>query len=264
MAELPILHSKRAEYEWVDRLAARRAAYETAVAADPERAARDSAWLDVSLVYNALRLKGLEVTRNAVEAGAADAAGPLGAVARVRAAAAAREELTPALLVEINGLVDPARGGRLREGPPVAAYRGHSAPGPEALETLVENAAEWFTAPSFSGDFHPVEQAALALVRVCDLQPFPSNNELTARIAVSLFTLRAGFPPVVVHHELEEEYRTALLHAMHMDTQLVVDLLAKCVELTYGDLGVVARVGETEDLAQRRRDAEERGGSESG
>jgi hypothetical protein len=41
-----------------------------------------------------------------------------------------------------------------------------------------------------------------------------------------------------VHHELEEEYRRALLHAIHMDTQPVVDLLARCVELSYADLGV--------------------------
>ena len=107
------------------------------------------------------------------------------------------------------------------------------------ISSLVENAADWFTAPSFTGDFHPVEQAALALVRICDLQPFPSNNELTARISASIFTLRAGWPPVVVHHELEAEYRDAVLHAMHMDTQPIVELLAKCVELSFADLGIV-------------------------
>lgn len=237
MAELPILHSKRAAYDWVDRLAALRAAYEAAVAHEPDRAARDVRWLDVSLAYHALKLKGVEITREDVEAGAPEAARVLAAVARVREAAAARAEMTPELLVELNGFVDPERGGRLREGPPVAAYKGHSAPGPEALGVLIENAAGWFTAESFTADFHPVEQAALALIRVCDLQPFPTNNELTARVAASLFTLRAGLPPVVVHHELEDEYRRAILHAMHMDTQPVVDLLARSVELTYADLG---------------------------
>ncbi len=237
MAELPILHSKRAAYDWVERIASLRAAYEAAIAGDPARAERDARWLDVSLAYHALKLKGVEITREEVEAGAPDAARVLAAVARVREAAAAKAELRPALLVELNGLVDPERGGRLREGPPVAAYQGHKAPGPEALGVLLENAAEWFTVESFTADFHPVEQAALALIRICDLQPFPTNNELTARVAASLFTLRAGFPPVIVHHELEEEYRRAILHAMHMDTQLIVDLLARSVELTYADLG---------------------------
>ena len=238
MAELPILHSKRAVYDWVERLAALRAAYERATAEDPERAARDARWLDTSLVYHSLRLRGLDLLREEVEDGAPEAAGALAAVARVREAAARGATLTPDLLVELNGLVDPERGGRLREGPPVAAYRGHESPGAEALPVLLENAADWFTAPSFADDFHPVEQAALALVRVCDLQPFPSNNELTARVAASLFTLRAGWPPVVVHHELEQEYRAAVLHAVHMDTQPIVDLLAKCVELSFADLGV--------------------------
>jgi hypothetical protein len=238
MAELPILHSKRATYDWVDRLGALRAAYEAAAAGDPERVAHDAAWLDASLAYHSLRLKGVEISREEVDDGAPEAAGTLAAVARVRAAATAGAELTADLLVDLNGLVDPERGGRLREGPPVPAYRDHTAPGPEALGPLLENAAEWFTAPSFADDFHPVEQAALALVRICDLQPFPASNELTARVAVSLFTVRAGFPPVVVHHELEREYRGALLHAIHMDTQPVVDLLARCVELSYADLGV--------------------------
>jgi Fic family protein len=239
MAELPILHSKRAAYDWVERLGTLREAYERTLEAEPERAARDARWLDVSLVYHSLRLRGLDLLREEVEDGAAEARGALAAAARVREAAAAGATLTADLLVELNGLVDPERGGRLRNTQPVAAYRGHEAPGPEALAPLLENAADWFTAPSFTGDFHPVEQAALALVRICDLQPFPSNNELTARVAASVFTLRAGWPPIVVHHELEAEYRDAVLHAMHMDTQPIVELLAKCVELSYADLGIV-------------------------
>jgi hypothetical protein len=239
MAELPILHSKRAAYDWVDRLQSLRAAYEAALAEDPGRAARDEAGLDASLVFHALRLKGLDVSRGEVEAVATpQIRGVFDAVARVRRAAREGAALTPDLLIEVNGLVDPEHGGRLREGPPVAVYKGHKAPGPEGLDVLLDNAADWFLAESFAADFHPVEQAALALIRVCDLQPFPSNNELTARVASSLFTLRAGWPPVVVHQELEDEYRRAILHAMHMDTQPVVDLLAKCVELAYGDLGV--------------------------
>jgi Fic family protein len=167
---------------------------------------------------------------------APDVAGALASVARVRAAAAAGESLTPALLLELNGLVDPENGGRLRGGPPLAVYEGHTPPGPEALERLLENAAEWFTAESFTTEFHPVEQAALALVRVCDLQPFPSNNEMTARVAASLFTLRAGWPPVVVREEFEADYRKAILHGLHLDTKPVVELLARCIARVYDEL----------------------------
>lgn len=246
MAQLPILHSEQPKYDWVTRLAAMREAYDAAVAADPGRAARDRAALDADLAYHSLRLKGVEVTREQVAAAAAGsfsvgsveaaAAGVLAAIGRVRAAADANEDLTPQLMLEVNRLVDPERGGVLREGPPVAAYPGHQAPAAAALPTLVENLAEWFGAPSFTGEFHPVEQAALALIRVCDIQPFPSNNELTARIAVSLFTLRRGWPPVVVRDELEGAYRTAIQHAMHLDTGPVVELIAACVARAYDDL----------------------------
>lgn len=248
MAELPILHSKRAVYDWVERLRVYQEAYEREISVDPERAERDAEGLDAQLVYNSLRLKGVEIDLDAVLAArrgadATDAAtsGALQAIARVRTALHTGEAMTPELLLEINGLLDTERGGRLRSTPPVAAYQGHSAPGPEALDRLLVNAAEWFTVQSFVDDFHPVEQSALALIRICDLQPFPTNNELTARIAASFFTLRAGLPPVIVHYDLEQDYRKAILHAMHMDTQLIVDLLARCVEMAFADLGVVAR-----------------------
>ena len=244
MAQLPIIHSGTPEYNWVDRLRAMREAYEAAQVTDPERPARDEALLDAWLVFHSLRLKGAEVRLEEVEASRAGypaetvpaIAGALAAVARVRVAAAGGEELTPALLLELNGLVDPQTGGRLRAGPPLAVYQGHQSPPPEALERLLENAAGWFTADSFTGEFHPVEQAALALVRICDLQPFPSNNEMTARVGASLFTLRAGWPPVVVREEFEADYRKAILHAIHLDTHLIVELLARCVARAYDDL----------------------------
>lgn len=230
MAELPILHSKRAAYDWVERLRTLREAYDRSLVADPERGPADRRWLDAQLVHHALLIKGVEPTDEAAAPVAA-------AVARVREAVAEGLELTPSLLLEINGLVDPVRGGTLRDGPPVPAYQGHESPPPETLEALLGNAADWFTAPSFLGDFHPVEQTALAMVRICDLQPFPSSNELTARIAAQLFLLREGWPPAIVRSELEADYRRAILHAMHMDTQPIVDLLAQSVELTLaGDL----------------------------
>ena len=247
MAELPIMHAHRAVYDWVDRLKSLRAAYEAACEAEPARADRDAEWLDASLVYHSLRLKGLDVTqedvheaRRASRTGPGDIGNALAAWSRVRDLAITGAALTPDAIAEINGLLDPDAAGRFRTGAPVAAYAGHSAPGPDVLPALLDNAMDWFTAESFNTDFHPVEQAALALIRICDLQPFPSNNELTARLAASVFTLRAGWLPIIVHHELEAEYRKAILHAVHMDTQPVVDLLVKCAELTYADLGITS------------------------
>jgi len=242
MTQLPVIHSDRPAYDWVNRLRAMRTSYEAAIAESPERAARDDARFDTWLVYHSLRLRGAEITVEEVEgARAGDGAHAavvhaLAAVARVREAAAENATLTPELLLEINGLVDPETGGRLRAGAPIAVYQGHEPPGPEALPNLLANAAEWFSAASFVGEFHPVEQAALALVRICDIQPFPTNNELTARLAVSLFPLRAGWPPIIVRDEYELEYRKAILHAIHLDTRLVVELLAKCVARAYDDV----------------------------
>jgi Fic family protein len=242
MAQLPIMHSHRPEYGWVQKLERLREAYETAVAAEPGRVERDALRLDAWLVYHSLKLKGEDVTLEEVESTRAGAGGRsavtgvLDAVARVRRAAEGAEELTPELLLELNGTVDPEAGGRLRTAPPMAVYAGHTAPDAASLEALVPNATEWFLATSFREELHPVEQAALALIRICDLQPFPSNNELTARVAASLFPLRSGWPPMIVREELEEVYRKAILHAMHMDTMPAVELLARCVARTYDDL----------------------------
>ncbi len=245
MAELPIMHAHRPVYDWVGRLKLLRSSYDAECSTDPSRADRDAEWLDASLVFHALRLKGVDVIIDDVReaqrspSGASpDVANALAALAHVRALATTRAPLDAAAIAAINRMLDPGSGGRLRTGAPVAAYHGHSAPGPDVLPHLLDNATDWFTADSFNADFHPVEQSALALIRICDLQPFPANNELTARLAASVFTLRDGWPPVVVHNELEAEYRKAVLHAMHMDTQPIVDLLAKCVELTYADLGI--------------------------
>jgi Fic family protein len=238
MAELPILHSHRPEYGWVERLDRLREAYQAMVVSDPVRATSDTVSIDRALVYHSLRLRGAEVTQEGVSADSTnpEVAGALAAVSRVRRAAENDEELTLDLLLEINRLVDPGKGGRWRVGPPVAAYQGHTPPPADGLPALIENATEWFLATSFREELRPVERASLALVRICDLQPFPSSNELTARVASSLFLLRDGFVPLVVREEFEGEYRKALLHAMHMDTMPVVELIAKCVARTYDDL----------------------------
>ena len=81
---------------------------------------------------------------------------------------------------------------------------------------MIDSARIW----TESGDVH------------VDVRGLPAPEPFTAIMEL----VRARRAPIVVHHELEAEYRTAILHAMHMDTQPIVDLLAKCVELTYVDL----------------------------
>ncbi len=237
MTQLPIVHSQRPSYEWKERLAALRQQYEQALAVEPARWGRDTAWLAASAAVHNLRLRGLEISLQDVQSAQppAQAALVLRGVERVQHAARAREPFNTRLLCEVHSLIEP-QGGLLRDGAPVAAYRGHTPPPAEALPALLDNAAAWFEAPSFSNDFHPVEQAALVMLRICDLQPFPSANELSARLVASLFTLRDGWPLLVVHSALEQEYRSALVHALHMDTAPLVELLAQAVELTYRDL----------------------------
>jgi hypothetical protein len=96
------------------------------------------------------------------------------------------------------------------------------------LPRLVENALDWFQTQSFS-EIHPVERAAIVLLRITDLQPFESLNEETALLAASLFLERASLPPLILEADEEtmNEYSVALEAAFRMLTQPLVEFLSK-------------------------------------
>jgi Fic family protein len=144
-------------------------------------------------------------------------------------------------LQAINGVLlnDAAGSGILRtiDGRKRSEYHD---PAPAViLPRLVENALDWFETQSFS-EIHPVEQAAVVLLRLTDLQPFDQLNEETAFLAGSLFLQRASLPPLIVEADAAtmSEYSTALEAAFRMLTQPLVEFLSKTLIRTIAQANV--------------------------
>jgi Fic family protein len=139
--------------------------------------------------------------------------------------------LTADLLRELHaltmaGLADD--GGFYRAGAARPLGDGHQPADADALDILIDNALDWFNVQSFE-ELHAIEQAWLAHLRLMDLQPFASANGRVARLASSLYTLRAGLPPIIVRVDQRELYNFALTNSFQMITQPGIELFAKAV-----------------------------------
>ena len=150
----------------------------------------------------------------------------------------ARQETaaTPADLRQIHSRLMGQPAGRLsgyRQTPPAPLLEGHDPPDWELVPPLVENALEWCQADSF-GEMHEVEQAALVLLKLTDIQPFDRHNGKTLRLFSNFFLLRAGYPPAVIRSELAERYALALQKALCFETGPLVELLTESVAFSLG------------------------------
>jgi hypothetical protein len=105
----------------------------------------------------------------------------------------------------------------------------------EHLPLIVGNACAWFAMESFA-ELNPVEQAAIALLRLVELAPFEQANEGTALLGASLFTLRSQLPPIIFTREQREAYTAALHEGLRMNTQPMVELVAEAIEQTLDGL----------------------------
>jgi hypothetical protein len=101
------------------------------------------------------------------------------------------------------------------------------------LPRMLDNACDWFGAPSFN-ELHAVEQAAVVYLRLLDLHPFPSHTATAALIAASFYTERAGFPPLIIvaDEATRARYMNALEAAFRMLTQPLVEFFAEMLSQT--------------------------------
>ncbi len=109
----------------------------------------------------------------------------------------------------------------------------HDPAPPAIVPRLIDNALDWFQTPSF-GEIHPVEQTAIAHLRMLDLQPFASMNVEMAHLSASFYTERAGLPPLVLFSGEDDttSYELALEAAFRMLTQPLVELLSESLVRT--------------------------------
>jgi hypothetical protein len=101
------------------------------------------------------------------------------------------------------------------------------------LPRLLDNAFDWFSTEGFN-EMHAVERAAVVFLRLLDLHPFPQHSEITALLAASFCTERAGLPPLFVFNDdvTMQRYAKVVETAFRMLTQPLVEFFAEMLMRT--------------------------------
>jgi hypothetical protein len=250
--QLPSVLFARQAYQWINRVHQKFQAL-AALHLSLEKKQRLKQWLEVEFVDGALAFTGLSASRQQIiQAGSLNSAGtdrpsgspdqsqnntadPLAEKVLTDLFAALRrlEDLAqsagPVAVLDLNLLwqLNQVTGnGEFRQTPAKA-----STIRAEHLPLILENACKWFAMDSFA-ELNPVEQAAIALLRLLEIAPFEQANQQTALLAASLFTLRNQLPPIIFKPEQGEAYTTALQEGLRMNTQPMVELVAAAIEQT--------------------------------
>jgi Fic family protein len=214
---------------------------------EPQKLAEVAAWLLVEHVFHDLWLDGVKLGRERVaellikqtapetpeDVLAVNYSQAIQWLSEVVAAETdqegSRAELTPERLCRLHRLAvgeADEMAGQFRAQVINPLYARHEPARPEELPRLVHVALDWFAADSMA-ELHPVEQAALAHLRLYDLQPFGKAGGRITRLAASLFTLRSAFPPIIISRDLADTYYQALLTGFQMATQPLVEMFAR-------------------------------------
>ena len=120
-----------------------------------------------------------------------------------------------------------------RHAPATPLLESHDPAESELVPDLVDTALQWCQADSF-GEMHEVEQAALVLLKLIDIQPFDQHNGTTLRLFSHFFLVRAGYPPAVIRSEMAGRYSMAVQKALCYQTGPLVELLTESVAFSLG------------------------------
>lgn len=240
----PTIFSSRPSNDWASRVGHKRKEF-AALAISGETQDMLDRWAEAEFAFNTLALEGPGASR--------ERAGKLAAQPEIELLGLSGEDLAPASLIESvrtlrsiikekgeEAALTPDILIRLRNpfGTPegLRAGPGDDAPGfkplPSAqLPAALDMACRWFTAESIS-ELNPIEQAALALLRLLEIQPFERHNERTVLAAASLFTMRGGLQPIIIRPDLAPAYRSAIEEGLRVNTRPMVEVIAESVEKT--------------------------------
>jgi hypothetical protein len=235
--QLPSTLFARQAYQWINRVNQKFNAL-AALNLSPEKKQRLKEWFDVEFIYFALLFEDKQANRELIlqiiqTSPAVQKSGEPDAI----------EDLLYRLRI-IENFIE-GKGAKARLNVELLLSLGEefrktdtsaSAVRAEHLPMIVENACRWFAMESFA-ELNPVEQAAIALLRLIELAPFEQNNQCNSIIAASLFTLRKGLPPIIFRPAQQQAYLAALKEGLRMNTQPMVELVAEAIEQTL-DMGV--------------------------
>ncbi|HLG18066.1 MAG TPA: Fic family protein [Blastocatellia bacterium] len=241
-------------YEWINRVNQK---HKELVALRPsaEQHERLIRWTEVGFAHATLLVEGVGVSKEEV---ARVAYGPSRdgsqlsdgeqAIARMLTAvrlldsfarsSGATAALTPSLLLRLHQALTSASAGlRTGAGEPTRPVKP---PAGEHVPVLLETTCQWFAAESFT-ELNPIEQAAIVLLRLTELQPFEVANAAVALLAATLFTVRVGLPPIIISPDTVPSYRAAVEEGYTANTKPMVELLAETVDRSLGKLIEIVR-----------------------
>ncbi|TAD78258.1 MAG: Fic family protein [Oscillatoriales cyanobacterium] len=148
--------------------------------------------------------------------------------------------------------IRPEEAGSYRTIDVMAAGTNYRYPPHYLLAQLMGDFVDWLNSES-ALNLHPVEYAAIAHYRFVSIHPFRDGNGRTARLLMNLLLLRAGYPIVVIHNRIRNDYINALAYGQqHQDDwsrllDLIFDeAIASLVEL----LGLLATAQSSAERAQ--------------
>ena len=231
----------RAAYEWIHRLSQKHKDF-TSLDLSLEEKSALARWKETQFVYSALKLDDVEVSREKVAHFAARPTDLLGlseeeltmmtmlealrTIESLIASFGRAAELAPDVLIRLHNPLGSTEGFRITAGDRNRPLK----PTPAAhLIAVVDSACRWFTADSFR-ELNPIEQAAIAYLRLIEIQPFERASDQTALVAASLFTMRSDLPPIIIRPEMKPQYLAAISQAVKTNTRPMVELMADAVE----------------------------------
>jgi len=130
--------------------------------------------------------------------------------------------LTPDLLLRLH---DPFRGAADAKDDPDSTS-SKTVNETSAVTARINAFCEWTAADSFR-ELNALEQAAIIVLRLLEIRPFEEGNLAAAIGAASLFTIRAGWPPIIISELLRPRFNPAVGEGLKMNTRPLVDLLAE-------------------------------------
>jgi len=247
----PVLFSRSAN-EWINKVNQKHKEFAGLALSSEQKGGLDR-WAEAEFVFATLELDGVRASRDSI---ARVVSSPLigeseidegglvivNLLRAVRAAESiAREkgraaQLTPDLLIRFDA--SSAGGFRKSSGGAGRAHEqalAHEPTPAEHLDRAIESACLWFTAESFD-ELNPVEQASIVYFRLIEIQPFEQANGRGSLVAASLFTLRAGLPPIIIRPEHSNAFRAALEEGVRMNTRPMVELIAEATHRTLAEM----------------------------
>jgi Fic family protein len=231
--QMPSILSTRQAYQWINRIAQKHQQFST-LKRSAEQVKALNQWVEVEFIKALVAIEDANDTTLALnresQSDHSTTANALRAFRLLKehiATHTSKAPLNVQLLLRLNG-ADETRGFRLQ------TITG-STVRPENLPIIVENVCRWFASTSIE-ELNPVEQGAIALLRLVEIAPFERGNEGTALVAASLFTMRQGLPPIIVRPENQKAYLAALDEGLQMNTQPMVELVARSIEQSLDEM----------------------------